>query len=138
MTTQVTENRSQKHITTKCSDATVLLVDDDEYFRALARTILEPAGFEVIEADSLASCMRQIRTRAVDAVILDIVMPERDGMEGLRELKVLYPETKILTISGATNWELFLSVSAHLGADASLSKSEVCSLGAMVNLVLDR
>jgi len=119
------------------SDATVLIVDDDEYFRALARTIVEPCGFEVIEADGVTACLSALRARAVDAVILDIVMPGRDGMEALRELKTICPETKVLTVSGADDSELFLNVSAYLGADASLNKSEVASLGAMLDLVLD-
>jgi len=137
MTTQVSENRSPQPTTVRCSDATVLIVDDDEYFRALARTLLEPGGFAVIEADGVAACLAAIRGRPVDAIVLDMVMPDRDGMEALRELKTLYPKTKILTVSGATESELFLNVSAYLGADASLNKSEIASLPAMLDLVLD-
>jgi DNA-binding NtrC family response regulator len=132
MTTQVSEDRCPQGAAVRRSDATVLIVDDDEYFRALARTILEPGGFEVIEADGVAACLAAIRVRAVDAIVLD-----RDGMEGLRDLKTLYPETKVLTISGANDSELFLNMSAYLGADASIDKSEVGSLAAMVDLVLD-
>ena len=137
MTTQVSENRSPRLAAVKCSDATVLIVDDDEYFRALARTILEPGGFRVIEADGVSTCLTAIRAHAVDAVILDMVMPDRDGMEALRELKKLYPATKVLTVSGVPDSDLFLNVSAYLGADASLNKSEVASLPAMLDLVLD-
>lgn len=137
MTTQVVEKRSQQLAALKCSDATVLIVDDDEYFRALARTFLEPEGFEVIEADGVAACLEAVRAHTVDAIVLDMVMPDRDGIEALRELKALYPEIKVLTISGATDSELFLNVSAYLGADASLNKSEVASLPAMLDLVMD-
>jgi CheY-like chemotaxis protein len=137
MTTLVSENRSPQLTAVKCSDATVLIVDDDEYFRALARTILEPGGFEVLEADGVATCLAAIRVHRVDAIILDMVMPDRDGMEALRELKTLYPATKILTVSGANDSELFLNVSAYLGADASLDKTEIGSLPAMLDLVLD-
>jgi two-component system chemotaxis response regulator CheY len=137
MTTQVSENRSHQQTVVKCSDATVLIVDDDQYFRALARTILEPSGFEVFEADGVAACLSMIRVHPVDAIILDMVMPDRDGMEALRELKTLYPATKILTVSGANDSELFLNVSAYLGADASLDKTQIGSLPAMLDLVLD-
>jgi DNA-binding NtrC family response regulator len=137
MTTQVSENRSPQLAAVKCSDATVLIVDDDEYFRALARTILEPGSFNVIEADGVAACLAALRAHPVDAVILDMVMPDRDGIEGLRELKKLYPGTKVLTVSGVNDSELFLNVSAYLGADASLNKTEVASLPAMLDLVLD-
>src|SRR5450755_737535 len=137
MTTQVSETLSPQPTASRFSDATVLIVDDDAHFRALARTILDPRGFQVIEADGAAACLAAVRDGAVDAVILDIVMPGRDGIEVLRELKNLYPETKVLTISGANDSELFLNVSAHLGADASLKKSEIASLATMVDLVLD-
>src|ERR1017187_8497692 len=94
MTTQVSGKRSWQMTAVKGWDTTVLVVDDDEYFRALARTILEPGGFEVIEADGMATCLKAIRTRRVDAIILDMVMPDRDGMEALRELKTIYPATR--------------------------------------------
>jgi CheY-like chemotaxis protein len=137
MTKQLSETWSRQPTARSCSDATVLVVDDDESFRALARTILEPGGFEVIEADGVASCLAAIRARVVDAVVLDIVMPGRDGIEALGELKILSPATKVLTMSGANDGELFLNISAYLGADASLNKREVASLGAMLDLVLD-
>src|ERR1022692_509581 len=137
MTTLVSENRSPQLTAVKCSDATVLIVDDDEYFRALARTILEPGGFEVLEADGVATCLAAIRVHRVDAIILDMVMPDRDGMEALRELKTLYPDTKIVTVSGADDSEMFLNVSAYLGADTSLDKTEIGSLPAMLDLIMD-
>jgi DNA-binding NtrC family response regulator len=137
MTTQVSENRSPQLAAVKCSDATVLIVDDDEYFRALARTILEPGGFNVIEADGVSTCLAALGANGVDAVVLDMVMPDRDGIEALRELKKLYPGTKVLTVSGVNDSELFLNVSAYLGADASLNKAEVACLPAMLDLVLD-
>jgi CheY-like chemotaxis protein len=137
MTTQVAETLSREATAPRYLDANVLIVDDDSHFRTLARTILEPHGFQVIEADGTKACLAAVRDGGVDAVILDIVMPGRDGIEALRELKNLYPETKVLTISGANHSELFLNVSAHLGADASLNKSEIGSLATMLDLVLD-
>src|ERR1700733_12676442 len=116
----------------------VLVVDDDERFRGLARAVLEPAGFEVIEAGGIVQSMLQLRQQAVDAVILDMVMPGRDGIESVRELKQLFPEIRIVAVSGAKQSALYLSVSAHLGADASLEKARVSALGPLLQLVLDR
>jgi CheY-like chemotaxis protein len=116
----------------------VLVVDDDRHFRELARAILEPAGFEVIESEDMQQCMLQLRTQAVDAVILDMVMPGRDGIEAVRELKQLFPEIPIVAVSGAEQCGLYLSVSAHLGADASLEKARVSALCPLLQLVLDR
>jgi CheY-like chemotaxis protein len=116
----------------------VLVVDDDEHFRALARAILEPAGFEVIESEDMPQCMLQLRDHAVGVVILDMVMPGRDGIEAVQELKELFPEIRIVAVSGAELSDLYLSVSAHLGADASLEKSCISALGPLVQVVLDR
>jgi CheY-like chemotaxis protein len=116
----------------------VLVVDDDRHFRMLARTILEPAGFEVIESEDVQHCMLQLRYQAVDVVILDMVMPGQDGIEGLRQLKTLFPEVRIVAVSGADQSDLYLSVSAHLGADASLEKARIGALGPLLQLVLDR
>jgi CheY-like chemotaxis protein len=116
----------------------VLIVDDDESFRGLARAMLEPAGFDVIESEDVEQCLFQLRYQAVDAVILDMVMPGRDGIEAVRDLKRLFPEIRIIAVSGAELSQLYLSVSAHLGADASLEKARINVLCALLQVVLDR
>jgi two-component system phosphate regulon response regulator OmpR len=116
----------------------VLVVDDDEHFRVLVRAILEPAGFDVIESEDIEHCLLQLRRQAVDAVILDMVMPGRDGIEAVRELKQLFPEIRIVAVSGAEQSDVYLSVSAHLGADASLEKARVSALCPLLMVVLDR
>ena len=119
-------------------NAKVLVVDDDEHFRVLARAILEPSGFEVIESGDMQQCLLQLRLHAVDAVVLDMVMPGRDGIEAVRELKQLFPEIRIVAVSGAEQSDLYLSVSAHLGADASLEKGRIGALCLLLQVVLDR
>ena len=120
-----------------CVTAKVLVLDDDESFRALARAMLEPAGFSVLESGNLGECLRQLRDHPVDAAIVDLVMPGRDGFEALRELKELFPEVRVVTVSGAPESELYLTISAHLGADASLDKSKIGALCQLLHVVLD-
>jgi CheY-like chemotaxis protein len=115
-----------------------MVVDDDKQFRSLARAILEPAGFDVIESEDVEHCLSQLRRQAVDAVILDMVMPGRDGIEAVRELKQLFPEVRIVAVSGAEQSDVYLAVSGHLGADASLDKARVSALCPLLLLVLDR
>jgi len=138
MTHGITEKPVRRPAATGPAHGKVLVVDDDEHFRVLARTILESAGFEVIESEDLEQCLSQLRQYAVDAVILDMVMPRRDGIEAVRELKQLFPEIRIVAVSGAEQSDLYLSVSAHLGADASLHKARVSALCPLLRLVLDR
>jgi CheY-like chemotaxis protein len=116
----------------------VLVVDDDPHFRVLARAVLEPAGFEIIESEDMRQCMLQLRQQAVDVLVLDMVMPGQDGIESVRELKQLFPEIPIVAVSGAEQSDIYLSVSAHLGADASLEKGRVSALGPLLQVVLDR
>jgi DNA-binding NarL/FixJ family response regulator len=67
-----------------------------------------------------------------------MVMPGEDGIEGVRQLKRLFPEVRIVAVSGADQSDLYLSVSAHLGADASLDKARIGALCPLLQLVLDR
>jgi len=138
MTNEVSETQPQLTAPATCLTVKVLVLDDDESFRALVRAILVPAGFEVIEAGDVRHCLMQLREQAIDAVILDMVMPEHDGFEALRELKELFPEIRVVAVSGAPESQLYLTVSAHLGADASLDKSKIGALGPLLQLVLDR
>jgi len=116
----------------------VLVVDDDGDFRALARRLLEPAGFEVREASSIAECLARMGSRSADVIVLDILMPDGDGITALREIRDRFPRIRIVTVSGAEESELYLSVSADLGADASLSKSRISTLGDLLRVVLEQ
>jgi CheY-like chemotaxis protein len=138
MAHEVSERRLLNPPAVERLNSKVLVVDDDQHFRLLARTILEPAGFDVIESEDVSQCLMQLRQQAVDAVILDMVMPGEDGIEGVRQLKRLFPEIRILAVSGADQSDLYLSVSAHLGADASLEKARIGALCPLLQLVLDR
>ncbi|MGB6945596.1 MAG: response regulator [Bryobacteraceae bacterium] len=138
MDQKVSEKPLRRPATLAGAHGKVLVVDDDPHFRVLARAILEPAGFEIIESEDMQQCMLQLRQQAVDCLILDMVMPGQDGIESVRELKQLFPEIPIVAVSGAEQSDLYLSVSAHLGADASLEKGRVSALGPLLQVVLDR
>jgi CheY-like chemotaxis protein len=116
----------------------VLVVDDDQQFRVLARSILEAGGFDVLESPDFEQCLFHLREQAVDVVVLDMVMPGCDGIEAVRELKQRFPEVRIVAVSGAEQSDVYLSVSAHLGADASLEKTRISALCPLLQLVLDR
>jgi CheY-like chemotaxis protein len=116
----------------------VLVVDDDVDFRALARRLLEPGGFEVREAASIAECLARMGSRCADVIVLDILLPDGDGITALREIRDRFPRIRIVTVSGAEESEFYLSVSASLGADASLTKSRISTLGDLLRVVLEQ
>jgi len=67
--------------------ARVLLADDDPSLREVVRYALDRAGFEVIEAGDGRQALDRFRQHAVDLVVLDVLMPELDGLEVCRELR---------------------------------------------------
>jgi DNA-binding response OmpR family regulator len=132
------ETQSMAPAPTGCPKSTVLVVDDDESFRDLARGILEPDGFQVIEAEGVRQGLLRLRSDTVHGIVLDIVMPDRDGLQGVEDIRKVAPKAKIVTVSGARDAEEFLTVSGYLGADASLLKSQVASLGSLLDVLLNR
>jgi len=67
--------------------ATVLLVDDDGHIREVVRFALERAGHTVVEAADGAAALERFSEQPVDVVVLDIVLPELDGLEVCRRLR---------------------------------------------------
>ena len=128
--------RVSQRASTPCLAAKVLVVDDDPDFRALARRLLERAGMDVIEAED-GRCGQLKLLREVDAIIVDMVMPNQDGISTLCLLKDRFPRAKIVAISGAQESSLYLGISAQLGASAILHKTDVGTLAALVHRLLD-
>jgi DNA-binding NarL/FixJ family response regulator len=72
----------------------------------------------------------------VDAVIMDLILPDRDGISAIREVKSAFPGVKVIAVSGADSADLYLRVSAFLGADAVLPKSRIERLSSLLGEVL--
>jgi len=85
--------------------ATVLIVDDDDMVRSVAKRQLVRLGYRVIEAGNGREALEAIALESgnVDLVISDVVMPEMDGPSFLKEVRPLYPDLKIIFVSGHTN-----------------------------------
>ncbi len=67
--------------------ATVLVADDDGHIREVVRYALEKAGYRVIEAADGARALEVVELDNVDLVVLDIIMPEQDGLEVCRRIR---------------------------------------------------
>jgi CheY-like chemotaxis protein len=102
----------------------VMVVDDDPLIRAMCKSHLEEAGYSVVVAENGEGALRQLRTQKVDAVFLDILMPSKDGIETLLEIKKLQLPLRVYTMSGGGRAEVdkFLDVTMKFGADGSLKK----------------
>src|SRR5579864_8504715 len=68
-------------------DMTILIVDDDARIRDVVRMNLELEHYRVIEAENGVEALEQLRGNLPDLVVLDVMMPEMDGFETLREIR---------------------------------------------------
>jgi two-component system response regulator (stage 0 sporulation protein F) len=102
--------------------ATILIIDDEELVRALLRSTLEAAGYEVTEAVNGGQGLELYRHSPADLVITDIVMPELNGLAMLLELTREFLHAKVIAISGAGGEKNVLDVAKLLGARQTFQK----------------
>jgi len=103
-------------------DATILIIDDEEPIRALLRTTLEGAGYEVTEAPNGRIGLELYRHRPTDLVITDILMPEMNGLDMILELTRAFLNVKVIAITGAPDTQNALDAAKLLGVRHTLHK----------------
>ena len=104
--------------------AKILLIDDEENARVLTAQFLELAGHQVVTAENGIQGHERVLERAFDLVITDIIMPEKEGFETIKDLKRERPDLPILAISGGgvIQSDELLEMAVSMGASAGLSK----------------
>jgi len=102
----------------------VLVIDDDSLVRDNIVRILERQGYQVLVASDGVRGLRMFRSEQPDLVITDVIMPEKDGIETIREIRGDCPDAKIIAISGGGrigNVD-FLKVAEKVGASEIIAK----------------
>jgi len=99
----------------------ILVVDDEAPVRDLLADMLDRAGYDVLSASNGEEALKLVQELAPALVVMDLVMPGKEGLETIAEIRRTAPMTKIIAISGAFSGR-FLDVAAHLGANATLAK----------------
>jgi len=100
----------------------ILVVDDDESYRAILRHHLEALGYQVLEAEDGAQGFHIASQRPLQLIILDIVMPDTEGLETTSRLRRAGIRTKILAVSGVDKAREYLELAVMMGADAKVGK----------------
>jgi two-component system response regulator HydG len=77
----------------------ILVVDDQRNMRATTAIVLRSAGHAVEEAEDLAAAVRRLQAEVFDVVLTDLRMPNGDGMELLREVRRIAPETQVIVMT---------------------------------------
>ncbi len=103
----------------------VLIIDDSATIQRLAAGILAGAGYHVLTADTMEDAFERIDIAGLHLAIVDIHMPGIGGLEGIKQLRAVWPMLKLMAISagsGSGDASGVLAAAAELGADAELEK----------------
>ena len=85
---------------------TILLVDDEEGIRRVLGIALSDIGYQVLTAENGAEALRVFKESRPQIVLSDIKMPEMDGIELLRRIKKMSPDTEVIMITGHGDMDL--------------------------------
>ena len=100
--------------------AKILIIDDDPQIRRLVVEILASAGHEMFDVEDGDEGLRLVQIDRPALVITDILMPQTDGLEVIRELRRGAPQIPTIATSGGH--AMFLRMAKRLGASATLAK----------------
>jgi len=112
----------------------VLIIDDEEEIRDVLSAVLNRAGFEVDAASTGDEGIDKLRTKPTEVIVTDIIMPGKDGVATIKEIRKEFPDVKIIAISGGGNigtnsyepnaikTTVYLAAAREAGADVILPK----------------
>ncbi len=102
----------------------ILVIDDDIQVRQMLKQMLEREGYEIVDAADGAKGIRLYRDEPTDLVITDIIMPEKEGLETIMELKRDFPDIKIIAVSGGGRVDAgnYLEIARRWGVDRTFTK----------------
>lgn len=97
----------------------VFIVEDNSLTRFTIKTALEKLGSDVVgEAESFAEAMSKLKNTSVDVLLLDIILPDKSGLEVLKEFKKVNSTTKVIVVTAleqdSLDEELMKEGAAHI------------------------
>ena len=95
----------------------ILLVDDEERFRTNLQKMLEAEGLTVKAAGSGAEALEELQHSPCDVIVLDIRMPDMDGLAALKEIKRINPEVEVIILSGHASMDAAMEINRLGGYD---------------------
>ncbi len=102
----------------------ILIVDDDGNLRKMISKGLVRLGYHPLEAENGIKALEVLRGNRVSVIIMDLIMPEKGGIETLMEVHDQYPEVKLIAISGKveTDSDSIQGIAEQFGVDAVFAK----------------
>lgn len=104
--------------------AKILIIEDDEEVREYLESVLSRAGYQCLSAHNGQAGVDLFMVNPVDLVITDIIMPEKDGIETIMDLRRKNSSLKVIAISGGgrAEPENYLHSAKLLGANRTMKK----------------
>lgn len=102
----------------------VVVIDDDDLICAHVAALLEPEGIQVFNATDAQTGLTLIDETKPTAVLVDMIMPDKDGVQLISEISHRWPDVRVIAMSGGGRIgpSLYLQIAREMGAHACLSK----------------
>ncbi|MBC2705829.1 response regulator [Desulfobacula sp.] len=102
----------------------ILIIDDEASIRKMLKKLFEKNGYAVIDAQDGSQGVKLFKEHEPDLIITDLIMPEKEGLETISEIKKINPDTKIIAMSGGgvVEPEMYLDLAKNFGAQYSFNK----------------
>lgn len=102
----------------------VMVVDDDAPIRQLLAEVMRRQGYEVMEADDGEVALRLFRARPAALIITDLLMPNKEGLELMQEVRAIAPDVKLIAFTGGGRVDpaACLKFAEGMGADRVFTK----------------
>ena len=111
--------------------ALILLIDDSSYMRSVIRSFLSPDGHEILEAENGYKGLQMIHERSPDCLILDLIIPDIDGLKVLKALNDQGSKTPVIVVTADIQGSVRKQC-LELGAKAFVNKppkkEELCKI----------
>ncbi len=86
--------------------AKILVVDDDTPLREMLASTVEMFGYEVAQAGSIQEALEKLKQGPIDLVMLDVKLPDADREQGLKRIREMFPQLKVIMVTGNVDDEL--------------------------------
>ena len=114
---------------------TLMVVDDDQQVREMLTLMLRQAGYDVVAVDDGAHVLAALGEHPADLVLIDILMPEKEGLGTIREVRAAFPGIRVVAMSGGgvIAADLYLELAKRMGADRTIAKP--CERAELLGLI---
>jgi DNA-binding NtrC family response regulator len=120
------------------SKAKVLIVDDEERFRQNLKKLLAVKNIEANSVGSAREAFEELRSNAYDVILLDIKMPEMNGIEALSEIKKIDQNLEVIILTGHASVDVAVEIMRLGGYEYLLKPCPIDELIEKIDLAYDR